>query len=119
MSRMRMPIMDVVRFTESDVIVASGNLQVSGFMRQGTGSMTWNNTPYDYNTRKDLQNALRNAGYGTDIMNDGGDMTSISSAFSTNYSEYWEMFTTSDGNYSWTYYQPEEGEGFYAWQRNQ
>lgn len=62
MSKMRVPEMDVVRFKESDVIVASGleastiKLTLSGFADsvEGNGRITYKNTTYDWGSAVNL-----------------------------------------------------------------
>lgn len=81
MSQMRKPEMEVIRFTESDIVVASNgsrrmqtaSLNLTGFGQQGVkgdGIATLNGTSYSINTLNDVDtftNALNNS----DIFNAG------------------------------------------------
>lgn len=68
MSKMRVPKMDVVRFKENDVIVASGaipSLTLSGFanITKNDGKMTYKGKKYNDSNYNDLITALTEDGY--------------------------------------------------------
>ncbi len=66
MAKMRMAEMDVVRFNESDVIVASGVLKLSGFgdSKANTGSFTYKGNTYAASEISSLKSVLSGDGYG-------------------------------------------------------
>ena len=114
MSKMTRPSVEVVRFTESDVIVASGGvtplsppLYINGFtntMGSGDGTMTWNSVQYNYDTQAELTSVLCGL-YGTE--GDGvrvtttGKVENILYMFSVNHSDNWREVETATGNYYW------------------
>lgn len=102
MSKMRVPKMDVVRFKENDVIVASGaipSLTLFGFANiiEKDGLMTYKGTSYNSSNYNDLITALTGDGYLNCI---GEDYQSISGLF-TKDSKGRSNTITPDGTYIW------------------
>lgn len=115
MSKMTMPTVEVVRFQESDVIVASGGvtplsppLNISGFTNtegSGDGLMKWNDVTYNYEGRAELASILcslyGSSGGDTVLVTSSGSTENIGYMFSTNHSDAWRTVETSTGNYYW------------------
>ena len=73
MSKMRMPEMDVVRFQESDVIVASGMPQKITFTNfndgaAGNGTVSYGGKTYGWKTSEGQSNILDSILYGSGAM---------------------------------------------------
>ncbi len=114
MTKMKMPELNIVRFNESDVIVASGGvpmgpLGIYGFTTQETGRMTYNDIDYTNSNKADLIAAL-GSGYTTVYANarhnSEGDLPAqdrdISNMFFNNQgSSTFSDVATSDGAYYW------------------
>lgn len=102
MSKMRVPKMEVVRFKESDVIVASGalaSLTLLGFAntRKNDGTMTYKGMIYDGDNYSDLISVLTGDGYSDYI---GENYQSVSGLFIMD-SKGKSNGITSDGTYIW------------------
>ena len=114
MTKMKMPELNIVRFNESDVIVASGGvpmgpLGINGFTTPGTGMMTYNDIDYTNSNKADLIAAL-GSGYTTVYANarhnSEGNLPAqdrdISNMFFNNQgSSTFSDVATSDGAYYW------------------
>ena len=105
MSKMVAPEMDVVRFNESDVIVASGAAGQLLAMKfddasSNNGRFQYNNNVYDYETRQKLFDALGDKTY---IVSKSGNKESLSAVYNSdqNPSVTPAVFVT-DGWYSWS-----------------
>ncbi len=112
MSKMVMPEMNVVRFQESDVIVASSNvLYLSGFndTTHYNGVMTFNGITAQYNnesgnTLGELGTAINNAGFGNHIQAKTTDNMDniLEHLIEFDWSENSEFkVTAEDGGYTW------------------
>lgn len=112
MSKMTMPTVDVVRFQESDVIVASGvkpegpAMYIYGFVSEGPkdGSIAWDGETYfGYNDYSGLISSLKDGGYGTTVLgNPDGWTNSINRMFELNQSaDTFNQVATTTGNYYW------------------
>ena len=96
MSKMTMPTVDVVRFQESDVIVASGGvtplsapLYINGFVSEGAGdgSMGWGGHTYFYSDHANLVSKLGEDGYGYNVLRDpSGILSDVHAMFNDNQS---------------------------------
>ena len=118
MAKMRMPQMNILRFAESDVIVASGALQIYGFTERGTGGMTWNNVPYDSTNYNDLIANLKDDHYNDYVVLDPGDqipIVDIGGMFIINQYDDpdWQSASTATGVYYWN---PNAWGGLGAWE---
>ena len=107
MSKMSKPEMDVVRFKENDIIVASGvgatipKLSLFGFADDipGNGYMIFNlnNKKYEYSDRNTLRTDLINAGYTDDI-----GISNVSALFRADYKgKNDESYYFTNGDYVW------------------
>ena len=112
MSKMTKPRVDVVRFNESDVIVASGGvtplsppLYIRGFSNTyggSDGSMGWGGHTYFYSDHDDLVSKLREDGYGVQVQrNPSGTVNNIDTMFEINHSDNWSKVETTTGDYYW------------------
>ena len=103
MSKMVAPKMDVVRFRESDVIVASGVLRFTNFSDtvRANGQVSYNGHTYDtsnYPTRVDaFINALGNKAY--IVPTTTGISEGVDNLLSYEYNR--EESVTADGDYYW------------------
>ena len=120
MTKMNMPEITVVRFDESDVIVASSSglnvLHVSGFTKTdgiNNGSMTFNNSSVSYvdgqsGTPTDFINVIKNAGCGTHMDSityaddyTGGRIHDIEDLFEADWGSGNNYAFAADGDYTW------------------
>ena len=107
MSKMRVPKMDVVRFKENDVIVASGaipSLTLFNFANtiKNDGKMTYKGTSYNSTNYNDLITALKVDGYPDWIGENGSSFSwfmSISGLFKQDKKGNDRGFP--DGTYIW------------------
>ena len=104
MSKMTIPVMDVVRFNESDVIVASG---AAGQLRaikfdnssERDGRITYNNNTYHYEIRSTLYEELGDKTY---IMAKSGNKESLEALFNSDQNlSITPRILVDDGWYSW------------------
>ena len=127
MSKMTKPTVDVVRFTESDVIVASPvkpvgpAMYINGFFSSGAqdGSMKYGGNTYGFGDQYDgdqydLINILVADGYDADVLTDPGrqEYTVNDMFLRNNDPATFEEVMTTTGNYyynrstsRWEYYQ--------------
>ena len=122
MSKMTKPTVDVVKFQESDVIVASGvkpegpAMYINGFYSSGAqdGSMKYGGNTYFFNDHGNLIDALVADGYDADVLSDPGRQEwTVEYMFSLNHDPAtFEQVMTTTGNYyynrstsRWEYYQ--------------
>ena len=106
MAKMNVPQMDVVRFREGDVIVASvAPLHLQGFTQWDSATITWNRTTYHENNADVLVSNLEKSGAGNTIalhpvtFESRGNI--INMLWTNHHSENWVMYTTTDGFYYW------------------
>ena len=101
MSTMKRPEIEVVRFKEADVIVASGNIaRLSGFNEggAGTGKVNYGGTDYDYGNRNSLYNQFPSGG--TEFFNNNaGEIERIDDLFSNKQNN--DLYVSWDGYYKW------------------
>ena len=112
MHKMREPEMVVVRFTESDVIVASGesrpydviaakNFTDSGPESMGNGTFSFGGN--EYNSNSAFMSALRNAGYTGSVANfyPSGATSPVTSQYAYDYDLAGWGGDVPDGNYTY------------------
>ena len=114
MSKMTMPRVEVVRFQESDVIVASGDiLKLSGFADGApqTATMTFRGTPYtnegadnSASAGNALNAALTRAGYGNIVdatrVSENSLDGSVQNLFESDFGGD-NLLHAADGDYHW------------------
>ena len=114
MTKMRKPELNIVRFKETDIIVASGDtpmgpLNISGFTSVGQGMMNYNNVDYTESNKGDLIQLL-GSGYTTVYanarFNSEGELPAqnrdINSMFFNNQGDQtYSDVATSNGSYYW------------------
>lgn len=101
MSTMKRPEMEVVRFKEADIIVASGNIaRLSGFGNGGTdnGSVSFGGKNYFYQDRESLYQNLHNGSSTT--FDNYNNIAEIANLFE--FEHYNDELTNEwDGTYHW------------------
>ena len=107
---MKKPEMEVVRFNESDVIVASGGvtplsppLYISAFEYMSDGMMKGNGVDYNQENYYNLPRILYAAGYGDEVQRDpSGTVDNVGTMFFYNPSpDDYSSVATTTGNYYW------------------
>ena len=122
MSKMRMPRVEVVRFQESDVIVAS-TLILTNYIDNktsagvGNGSITYRGNTYNTTGGDTVFSQLDAALGGRNMvtMTESGESINIESVFyfeNNTKPEYYEQVITNDGIYGWN-------GSSWVWRRNQ